>query len=372
MFVSLAQLKEFGNRIEYKVAIKTGLAGALGWTIGTWFSHLTKRPDSLVSGLWCTVAAIVVLQANIGGTYQAAINRFLGVFIGSVLGGFCTSLFGSNPQSLALSIFCTVIICSFLNIKDSLRIACMSVSMVMILWDLHPVTSPWDFAFFRFIDSCLGILIGVGIAHVIWPFQAARKLRLNIAQCLLSMNQLYQFIRHTTDWNPTAEAEFTRLVGEIDSQMEQNKQFLEEAKLELIMQPLRLDNWSLLQSHLEKMFTEVISLRQVYTTSKKIFAIALDAPLTEVQNQIENTLTYMSQQLNQRKPVGALTELSSSLAQLQVDLLNFRNTHATSKYNFQEVESFFVFSYELTAVVEELLEIAQKIDVLYAEVAQAS
>ncbi len=79
------------DRINFKIAVRTGVSASIGLLLGSQFSRLTERPDNLSNGLWCVVSAIVVLQAQIGGTYKAAWNRFFGVTIGALIGAFVTT-----------------------------------------------------------------------------------------------------------------------------------------------------------------------------------------------------------------------------------------------------------------------------------------
>jgi uncharacterized membrane protein YgaE (UPF0421/DUF939 family) len=183
------------NQIEWKIAIKTGLTASLSLTVALTFNHLLKRPDSLISGLWTVLSSIVVIQAYLESTYNAAWARFLGVFVGSCLGGIFTSIFGaSHAFTLGISIFFTIVACSMINLKESFRIACLSVAVVNVLWGLNPNVSPWVFAFFRFIDSCIGIFIAIIISHILWPFQAMKNMRKIFAETLSSMNQTYMLV----------------------------------------------------------------------------------------------------------------------------------------------------------------------------------
>lgn len=356
------------SKIDGKVAIKTGLAGCLGWLASMGFNRLLERPESLVSGLWCTLTAIIVLQAHVGGTYQAAINRFIGVAVGSVMGGMCTVLLGSNPISLGISIAVTVVLCYLFNIKDSIRIASISVGVVMVLWGLHPSVSPWTFAFFRLIDSILGIGVAVAVAHLVWPYQAARHMRLNMAMILSSINHLYRQIIHADSFDKETETICNQYRLEIENDIQQVQDFLDEAKLELLTQPARLDNWTKLQIQIDSLFRLVMGLRRVYYSPRQIFDPSLTEQLHFLMDKVDQGMQRLSQQLAVRHSVGELTDLEESLMQLQEDLGRFRSTHVMRHYGLQEVESFFVFFYIMSGIVEKICQIAQKIDELYTTV----
>lgn len=355
------------DRVDTKVATKIAVAGALGWTLGLVATHLTDRPDSLVSGMWCAVTAMVVLQASLGGTYKAGWARFLGVIIGSILGGFWTSMLGSNPISLGISVFFTVIICSIINIKDSIRIACLSVSIVLILWGLRPTVSPWVFAFYRVMDSCIGITVAMGVAHFLWPFQATHKLRSNLSDILLYIRQIYQLVTNLELGEQSVEEEYIQLRKEIDPLIQENIAFLDEAKLELLMRPERLNEWVLLHDQARQLLREVVALKPVYRRPKKILDTNLLNRLSTLIEQTQLALQKLSQALSSRQPVKSLGELVQAQEMLNDDLARFRSTHTTRKFNLQDVESFFVFFYSLNAIAKEIQNIAKSIDLLSSQ-----
>lgn len=361
-------LKELLNRIEGKFAIKTGVAATAGWTIGVWFSTLLEHPGSIVSGLWCAVSAIFVVQSYIGGSYQAALNRLLGVCIGCVLGSLGTIFFGSNPLSLGLSVTITVILCTFMNITGSVRIASMSASVVMILGALQPQTPSSTFAFFRVIDSALGIITGLVVSHLLWPVQAARSLRLNIAELIFVLHQLFALVTKTEEWDKHLKEELFKRATAIREALQKDMQFLDEAKLELLMWPERLEHWAILHSHLEDLFKIILTFKKTYKSTKQISDAPLFEQISRVLVVVDHHLKQLSHQLTLRQPVGPQTELQKALSDLHEALAHFRSTHTTKGYNLQDVENFFVFFYNLEAIGKEMEKIAQRIDLLYQNV----
>ena len=41
---------------------------------------------------------------------------------------------------------------------------------------ITPFCNPWLFGLYRFLDSCLGILVAVIIAHLLWPLKISQKI----------------------------------------------------------------------------------------------------------------------------------------------------------------------------------------------------
>lgn len=356
-------LRSLLKPVEAQIAIKTAIVAALGWFIGSWFSHITKRPDSLISGLWCTLTAIVVLQTHLGGTYKASWIRFSGVILGSTVGALCTSLLGANPLTLGVSIFFIVMLCFLLNIKDSIRISCLSVSVVMVLWGLNHTISPWSFAFFRALDSLLGILIAVFVAHSLWPFQATEKLCANMSQilgCIRRLLCLSFFTEHTTQ---NSEEEYEKIKSNLNDLIQEDILILDETKIELWSDPQRLDKYIFLHERLQHMRRLIINLGKVYGYVKTI--IEPDPELTHqlmsVMNLLDQSLHDLAQALLYDQPAKPFLELSTAHEKLTQELLHFRSLRITRKFDLPEVEGFYVFFYNLNNFLKVFLKIADSL-----------
>lgn len=349
------------GRIEIKSAIKVGIAAAIGLFVGVWFSSLFDRPDSLVSGLWCVVSAIVVVQAHLGGTYKAAWERFLGVLIGSILGCLFTSFFGSNPISLGLAVSLTVLICTFLNLHDSVRIACLSVTVIMVLSGLRPDVHLWWFGLCRFLDSCLGILIAVIVAHTIWPTEATNKIQYNMSKILTSLSKLFHL---ASDLEPDAERHdklFYAIKEDVDELLTDSNAHLDEVKLELALRQSNLEDWGLLLHCLSGALDAIMTLKQLQKS--KLMLMLDDSLLNKLHDFMDITETSF-QNLSKaiepnagQKMLSIDTDLNQSYKELKEDLIRLRGTRTTRQFDWKEIESFFVYFYSIGMVAEELFQI---------------
>lgn len=351
--------------IEWRIAVKTGIAASISLFLGLGFSQLLQRPDTLVSGLWCVMASIVVLQAHLGGTYKAAWIRFLGVLVGSIMGGFFTVQFGSGALSLGLSICGTILLCSLIGIKDSVRIASLSVAVVMILWGIRPSISPWTFALFRFLDSCLGILVAVVVAHVFWPEKAATNLQKNITKSLLSMSKLY---RLATDLDESDKSIYAsqELELEIDDLMQKNQDFHEVSKLELLTRFDNPEELAILVSQLDSIFKSIVALKNVpKVTLAKVFDDALGNQVTDVVDKSDLAFQLLAKSVENEQASVNFDDLQLSLDKLNEEQIRFRATRATRKFNLEDVESFFVFFYNLRSIGDSLIKMHQNLQTLF-------
>lgn len=360
----MTALKETFYRIEWKLAVKTGIAAALGFFLSVALTTLLQRPDTLVSGVWCVLTAIVVLQANLGGTYQAALNRFLGVLTGSVMGGLFTSWLGSDPWSLALAIFSTVIICSIINIKDSVRIACLSTAVVMVLWGLKSNISPWLFSFYRLTDSTLGICIALFVAHVIWPERVVKNLQENIIKALGLISQLYR-LSVKLDHGEENQGIADNLFMEIDDLMQKSRTCLDTLYLEFLTNRSSLEGWTLFVHEIENIFKAVYTLKKVDKTMLiKIFDDRLANQVALVIEKTDLSFQDLAKFIQSQKTPTHLTELDDALVVLDQEMLRFRGTHTIRKFNLEDVENFYVFFHNLRYVGEDVKKIESRIEQL--------
>jgi uncharacterized membrane protein YgaE (UPF0421/DUF939 family) len=353
--VKLASIPALFSSIEGKVAVKTSLAAAISLFLGSLISHLMERSDVFISGLWTVQAAIVVQQAHLGSTYRTAWMRFLGAVIGCFFGGLMATLLGSTPLSLAIAIFSTIVLCSLVSIKDSIRIACLSVAIVMVLQGLHPATSPWVFSFYRFLDSCVGIAIAIVIAHTLWPARVDAKIGQSLSSTLQNLSRLFNIASTLSELTSDQIKDFRSTASETHELFWKNQQILEDSRLELLTKHTGLENWKLLFSRLEEIYESIFSLSKVY---RRNLSIMIDPGIEEqfrkITTESDRTLLQYALVLQGAGTMPDLTELKATVKTLDVELLRYRETKATRAYHLTDVEGFFVFFYTLKAIAEEL------------------
>ncbi len=342
---------------EAKQAVKTGLAASISLVLGLAFATYYDRPDTMVSGLWSVMTAIVVMQANIGGTYGAAWIRFLGVLVGSIAGGLFINLIGSDTVSLGISVFCTIVICSLLNIKDSFRIAGLSTAVIIISDSQHPEINPWLFSLYRFLDSCIGIFVALAISRFLWPAKAIEEIRANVAKLLNLFGKYYLLSTSLEPAGAATEAEFF----EIDALLQENRIKRNAAELEFFDRSANGESWVLLSDQLETIFEAVNSIRQVHKeTLSKIFDDSLFRSVSAVIDQTHSAFDSMERAIRCDETSPPFPKLESALAVMAGERLRFRATHTIRKFNLEDVESFFVYFYGLRLIGESILKMSRE------------
>jgi hypothetical protein len=163
-------------------ATRTALAAALCWWIALRFG--------LQDGYWGAISAIIVLQSNFGATITASRDRILGTIIGAAF-GFGFSLFGVLPWNFILAVLSAVILCGLLGLRNSSRLAGVTISIVMLV---QKGGSHWILALHRVGEVFLGILVAIAVSTLVFPDRARLRLRDGLAQEFLVLNAFFEGI----------------------------------------------------------------------------------------------------------------------------------------------------------------------------------
>jgi uncharacterized membrane protein YccC len=163
-------------------AAKTALAAALTWWIALQFG--------LHDGYWGAISAIIVLQSNFGATISASRDRILGTMIGAAF-GFAFSLFGVLPWNFILAVLSAIIVCGLLGLRNSSRLAGVTISIVMLVQKTGP---HWLLALHRVSEVFLGIIVAIIVSTLVFPDRARLRLRDGLAQEFLVLNAFFEAI----------------------------------------------------------------------------------------------------------------------------------------------------------------------------------
>lgn len=343
------------SRVDVKNGIKSGIAAVMSFYLGLELNQWIERPDPLISGLWSVVAAMVVLQANLGATYQAIITRFFGVLIGSTLGALVSWVFGAHILLLGVTIFLTMIVCSLLNLKESYRIACLSVAVVMIPWGLHQEISPWTFAFFRFLDTLVGILVAVAVAHGIWPSRSLEKLQSNIIHLLNLQRQLFQYLMVFITHLERRDKVVNQTVDEIQQLFIQSKKILDESKVEIIVFSTPLIIWKDIFDTLERIYESLHALIPVVDKGvENMFDEEFKKQIDDTVEMMDKTFKELAEKIEKEKDYKLdLNKLLNAEEGLNQQMTRFREQRAMRKYSLEEVERYFVYCFSLKTIIHE-------------------
>lgn len=200
------------------LAAKTALAASLCWWIALRFG--------LHDGYWGSISAIIVLQSNVGATVNASRDRILGTLIGATL-GFSFSLFGTLPWNFILAIAVAVVICGLLGLRNSSRLAGVTIAIVMLV---QKSGSRWGLALDRVIEVIFGIVVALAVTTFVLPDRARLRLRDGLAQEFLVLGAFFEAILEGFRGAPAEN--LSQLREDALAMLRGNNQLLEAARNE--------------------------------------------------------------------------------------------------------------------------------------------
>jgi Fusaric acid resistance protein family len=199
-------------------ASKTALAAALCWWLALRFG--------LHDGYWGSISAIIALQSNVGSTVNASRDRILGTLIGAVF-GFSFSLFGALPWNYILAVLAAMIFCGLLGLRDSSRLAGVTITIVMLVQNTGP---RWSLALDRVCEVVTGIVVALAVATLVFPDRARLRLRDGLAQEFLVLGTFFEAILQGFGGAPAESLQTLR--EDALAMLRGNNQLLEAARNE--------------------------------------------------------------------------------------------------------------------------------------------
>jgi uncharacterized membrane protein YccC len=210
---------------EAKLALRVTIAGTLAYGV-------TKVFD-LPQGYWAVITAVVVMQASVGGSLKAAIERFTGTLAGAVYGGLIAAFVPhGSPLSLGFAIVVALFPLALLAaVKPAFRVAPIT-SLIMLLPPTGQAIGPLASALDRVLEITLGNIVGVIVSLLVLPARA-HTLMTDAAAKVISLNAdlLSVFIEELTA-GPNGRSALQKLHPQIRSALKKAEAAGEEAARE--------------------------------------------------------------------------------------------------------------------------------------------
>jgi uncharacterized membrane protein YgaE (UPF0421/DUF939 family) len=141
------------------------------------FCYSTARiVPGLPEAYWAPIAAVVVLYPDLAATRRAAMQRFLGTVLGSLIGWAGAAWWNQNVLVYGLAIWVAVGACCALRLEAAARLCAVSVSVITLI--PRPEAAHWA-AFHRFIEVSYGVACATG--YTLLMDRAARRRRQGIS-----------------------------------------------------------------------------------------------------------------------------------------------------------------------------------------------
>ena len=151
------------RKTEIRHAIRVSAAVGAAFALAT----LLRLPQ----GYWAVFTAVIVVQASLGATITASLDRFMGTVVGALAGAGASYLHTRWPE-LGGAILCvTVAMLAFLvSMRPSLKVAPVTAVIMLIGQATH--MDPLIAASLRVAEITVGSVVGVAATLLIFPARA--------------------------------------------------------------------------------------------------------------------------------------------------------------------------------------------------------
>lgn len=185
---------------------------------------------NLESPLLAVVAAIITIQPSITKSIVHGSNRAIATLIGGLIGLVIVMLFGAHPIIIGLAVILAIAISIKLKLQEAIVITTITVVAVMV----DVTGDPKIFAFYRLLETLIGIAVGVGVNLTFSPPDSKKYL----VQALVDVNQrlknLYVSVVNGVVFNQKYDQEKINIeITEIRGQLEDIRRMMFEFKDEI-------------------------------------------------------------------------------------------------------------------------------------------
>lgn len=296
-------------------AAKTALAAALCW----WIALRLGLHD----GYWGAISTIIVLQSNFGATIAASRDRILGTIIGAAF-GFAFSLFGALPWNFILAVFLAVILCSLLGLRNSSRLAGVTIAIVMLV---QRGGSHWTLALHRVGEVFLGIIVAVAVSTLVFPDRARLRLRDGLAQEFLLLGTFFESILQ--GFGAVPPANLAEIREDALSMMRGNNGLLAAARNEPSGGPGWREGLAMLSQFGRSVFDALVALEfAVRDSHEDKYAQQLEPELGRLATDIQSGFQYIAKCIHGWRfhvPPSTI-DLDGDIAQLEGRMAKVRHT----------------------------------------------
>ena len=111
--------------------------------------------------IYAFIAAIIVTDLSPAESQRAALRRIAATVIGAVCGALLTYV-SPTTWALAAGVFVSMMVCFLMRLDQGAKIAGYVCGIVLF----DHGAEPWTYAYLRFIETVLGVAVGVVISFV--------------------------------------------------------------------------------------------------------------------------------------------------------------------------------------------------------------
>jgi len=188
-----------GQRAAIRLALRTMLAGLITFTL----AHLLELPQ----GYWAVLTSVIVMQASVGGSLKAGLDRMLGTVAGAIW-GVSVTLAIPHHDTLTLGLTLAVALTPLALVaalKPNYRVAPVT-AIIVLLSTTGVQLGTVRYAIDRVLEIGLGCLVGFAVSLLVLPARAHGLLAEAAEEVILALRDLLELLLQETTRSPDGTA----------------------------------------------------------------------------------------------------------------------------------------------------------------------
>jgi uncharacterized membrane protein YccC len=336
-----------------KQGIKTGLAGLIAYAIYVGF-HLPE-------GFWIVTTALVVTQANLGASWQAALYRLVGTSCGALSAGLLSGLFGFGDVRKGILIFVLSAVFIYVSTEHpAFSVAGITAALVLLIGDGQ--MNPWRLAWLRVLYTISGAVIAFGVNALLWPVRAQESLQARMAEFLERCGELYAEVMTAALGGNSNEDRFQPLTDALATQRQAITQHLEEMRGEAAWAHSDYPAYVDFVGELDRLRQRLAAMsRDVPLYADASPRPALVPSLVQLAEKTARNLRELASRLRTNTKHGILEDLDEVAATLDEDIRRLRRDQFTASSSLEQMLPFWAFIFNLREVAESVKVLDQRL-----------
>jgi hypothetical protein len=303
---------------------------------------------------YAVIAAIIVMSSTHGSTLKLGIQRLIGTAIGAVTGAIFAIALGSNFLSLGVSVFLTIFIASSGKFNEAAKLAGY-ISAIVILSHSQ---SPWLYAWQRFLETLLGIVVALLANNLIFPARAGIELRRYLSQILVNLEQFYGLVVECAFTGNYDRPRVDALKLSIIASLRTERELWQEVKKGQTNEPIETrvnEAWEFL---IRRIWEHILTMEHtVLTKQQDTFWQILSVQIIQLAQETQNAMLTLAAAVKSRQSCLSLTEMEFAIANATQELTQLPQIQQ-AEYSMDELLRFFTFFYTMQEVGRKLQRMA--------------
>jgi uncharacterized membrane protein YccC len=341
-------VKRWNDLRRWASAKSAALRLCFRMTIAGILAYALAEMLALPQGYWAVFSSIIIMQASVGGSVKATIDRLIGTIGGAVAGAIVAyAVPHQNLLTLGIALVVALVPLTLLAaLRPNYRVAPLTAVIVLLTPGAQQL-GPLGSAFYRILEITLGSLVGLVVSLVIVP---ARAHNLVIGAAARMLDHLADLLG---DWlailgNAGDRTRITQLQDDVRAGM---------ARLETVAGEARQERRTYLTNEFDPdpLVRTVFRLRNDLVMIGRAGAeplpepivVRLREPLEQVSQAGQSFLRASAMALQERKSPPPLDAVEQALGKFIANIEELRREGVTREFPAEDVGRLFALNFAL-------------------------